>query len=322
MAKNIVICCDGTGNQYGKNATNVLKLFERVHKAPGRQVAFYDPGVGTSGGSRLVTFIGRRVAKLAGGALGYGITRNIEDGYRYLMDQYDDGDRVYIFGFSRGAFTARALAGMLCKVGLLHRARWNLVSYASHMYRRGDEQTAAGFKAAFSRPCDPHFIGVWDTVKSVGLIVPRRFGTATLNPLIAHGYHALAIDEKRWKFKPLLWEEPAASNQTIEQVWFTGVHADVGGFYDEAELSDITLRWMLRKAEGCGLDLAEPEFAQEEDIHKGKLHNSLLWFWWLLLWWRRKIPAGAKIHISVQQRMEAVKGYRPHNLPPDPNFVS
>ena len=124
MPKNIVICCDGTGNQFGKNPTNVLKLFERVLKAPDRQVAFYDPGVGTSGGSKLVTNIGRWFAKLAGGILGYGITQNIEDAYRYLVDQYDDGDQVYIFGFSRGAFTARALAEMLCKVGLLHRPAW------------------------------------------------------------------------------------------------------------------------------------------------------------------------------------------------------
>ena len=321
MPKNIVICCDGTGNQFGENPTNVLKLFQRVLKAPGRQVAFYDPGVGTSGSNMLVTYIGRKVAKLAGGALGYGITRNIEDAYRYLMDQFDEGDQVYIFGFSRGAFTARALAGMLCKVGLLHRARWNLVSFASHMNRQGDDKTAAGFKEVFSRPCDPHFVGVWDTVKSVGLFVWRGFETATLNPRIAHGYHALAIDERRSNFKPTLWDEPAAQNQTIEQVWFAGVHSDVGGYYDEAELSDIALRWMLRKAVVFGLELTKPGFAGEKDVHAEELHESLLWYWRIFGWGRRKIPAGANIHISVQKRLQEVKKYRPPNLPPGRKFV-
>ena len=322
MPKNIVICCDGTGNQYGKNHTNVLKLFEQVSKAPDRQVAFYDPGVGTSGGSRLVTYTGRFIAKLAGLALGYGITRNIEDAYLYLMDQYEEGDRVYIFGFSRGAFTARALAEMLCKVGLLHRARWNLVSYASHMYRFGDSDTAKDFKDTFSRRCDPHFVGVWDTVKSVGLIDWRRFHTDTLDKNIAHGYHALAIDEKRWKFRPSIWEEPEDTAQTIEQVWFAGVHSDVGGYYDEAELSDIALRWMLRKALDCGLDLKDRQFAHVKDAYTRKPHNSLRWFWLLLGWWWRKIPPGAKIHVSVQKRMGAGIGYKPRNLPKEDNFVS
>lgn len=335
MPKNIVICCDGTGNRYGANPTNVLKLFERADKHSAKQVSFYDPGVGTSGAYPVVTFIGRAITKFLGLAFGYGLTRNIEDAYRYLMEHFEQEDSVYIFGFSRGAFTARALAGMLCKVGLLYRGRVNLVSYATEMYRFGKPEIAEGFKSTFAQDCYPHFVGVWDTVKAVGLIFPRKFQKPTLNEKIDFGYHALAIDEKRWKFIPRLWHEPAAPNQIIEQVWFAGVHSDVGGWYKETGLSDIALNWMLQNAKNQGLAIAQDQIDKIHGNYEGQKHKSLVsspfWLslallpwppWWWLLWHGRKIPDGAKIHVSVQDRKRNVKAYEPRNIPKDAVFVN
>ncbi len=314
MIKNIIICCDGTGNEYGKANTNVVKLFNLIVKDNKKQIAFYDPGVGTYGAVGANTKIGGAFNKLLGLAFAYGLTKNIQDAYEYLMDNYQQGDKVFLFGFSRGAFTVRALAGMLHKCGLLEKGSKNLIPYASKMYHKGDREIARGFKETFCRECKPHFIGVWDTVKSVGLIRNRKFANAKLNPDVAFGYHALSVDEKRSKFRPNLWDEPAARKQTIEQVWFAGVHSDVGGSYKERELSDITLRWMLDNAKKRGLLVSERADETTGDC-TGKLHNSLLPIWWILGWKRRKIQAHAKIHSSVYNRMNKVDKYRPKNVP-------
>lgn len=314
MIKNIVICCDGTGNEYGKENTNVVRLFNLIAKDDKKQIAFYDPGVGTYGAVGANTKIGSAFNKLLGLAFAYGLTKNIEDAYEFLMDNYRQGDKIFLFGFSRGAFTVRALAGMLHKCGLLEQGSKNLLPYASRMYHKSDAVVARGFKETFCRECKPHFIGVWDTVKSVGLIKPRKFPNATLNPDVQFGYHAVSIDEKRSKFRPNLWDEPAASNQTIEQVWFAGVHSDIGGSYKEQELSDITLRWMLDNAKSHGLLVSERANQVIGDC-TGKLHNSLLPIWWILGWKKRKILPGAKIHSSVYNRMNKMNSYRPKNLP-------
>ena len=190
MTKNIVICCDGTGAEYGSNNSNVVKLYQRVVRDSG-QIAFYDPGVGTF--SFLGRSLGRRVGVALGKAFGAGMQLNIEDAYRYLMDRYRTGDKVFLFGFSRGAFTVRALAGMLHKCGLLQRGSNNLVPYASRTYnRRSNESIAAGFKATYSHECKPHFIGVWDTVGSMGWFWGKKFFDTRLNEDVVYGYQAVA----------------------------------------------------------------------------------------------------------------------------------
>ena len=317
MARNIVICCDGTGNRYGQKNTNVVKLFQILIKHPKRQPAFYDPGVGTLGSHFSLTFIGRALTKLMGLVTAYGMTKNIEDAYAYLMEKYEEGDKVFLFGFSRGAFTVRALAGMLHKCGLLEKGCNNLIPYASNMYRKGSTNVAKGFKRTFCRECRPHFIGVWDTVKSVGLFFPRKFPNATLNEDVSIGRHALAIDEKRSKFKANLWDPPAP-HQDIQQVWFSGMHSDIGGSYPETGLSNIALRWMIHEAENEGLLVDQDQKKVFVPNHRDKLHNSLLPFWWILGWWIRKIRSGSLVHISVKRRMEDKKKYRPKNLPEDP----
>lgn len=171
--KNIVICCDGTGNEYGPNNTNVVKLYKSVIR-DAEQIAFYDPGVGTI--SFLSRELGRQVGILLGKALGMGLQQNIEDAYRYLMDRYRTGDKVFLFGFSRGAFTVRALAGMLRKCGLLQKGNNNLIPYASKIYNKPNNQDiATGFKETYCRECKPYFIGVWDTVGSMGWFWGKNF---------------------------------------------------------------------------------------------------------------------------------------------------
>lgn len=316
MGKRIVICCDGTGNEYGENNTNVVKLFELIQRDRPDQIVFYDPGVGTFGSNAAVTKVAKFVTRVMGLAFAYGITRNIEDAYEFLMDNYEEGDKVFLFGFSRGAYTVRALAGMLHKCGLLEKGTKNLIPYASRMYRKGKPNVAQGFKATYSRKCKPQMVGVWDTVKSVGLFRPK-FPHARLNEDVKFGYHALAIDEKRSKFRPNLWDESTANENRIEQVWFAGVHSDVGGYYQEDGLSDITLKWMLGKAKDCGLLINEREYNElaVNGEYQEKLHNSLVPMWWIAGWRKRDIFKNALVHKSVFRRIEAGIGYRPKNLP-------
>lgn len=331
MAKNIVVCYDGTGNEFCKNNTNVVKTFQAALRENERQVAFYDPGVGTF--SVLGRVVGRRFGILVGKAFGWGLQENLEDGYRYLMAQYRPGDRIYLFGFSRGAFQARALAGMLYRCGILQQGAENLVHYVSGIYNRyrtegvGPDVTEA-FKATYCHPCPVHFIGVWDTVGSLGWLYGKRFFDAALNDQVSFGYHAMAIDEKRKKFPVLPWNESPGAlkpHQTVEQVWFAGVHSDVGGWYDEHGMSDIALEWMLRKAEACDL-LLKPDWQRQiQPEHAANptdpIHESRTGFWKLWPPAPRVIPEGAKVHRSVQLRMNGGCGYKPANLPQSITWV-
>ena len=219
--KNIVICCDGTMARYGvpEENSNVVRLFERLSSDGPGQVSYYDPGVGTYSPAR--TLVGRGWAKAKMSVAGWGVRDNVNQAYRYLMETYESGDRVYLFGYSRGAYTVRLLAGMLHMCGLLTRGSDNLVPYATRLYRkRGSpkyDRIAPGFKKSFSRECRPHFIGVWDTVASVGLLRRKFFQDMKLNPDVSYGYQALSVDEWRTYFKPAVWlESGLAPRQTIE----------------------------------------------------------------------------------------------------------
>ena len=312
--KNIIICCDGTGNEFGCNNTNVVLTYMLVRKHDA-QVAYYDPGVGTGGWDYEET--GALKAK-SDQATGHGLQKNVEDAYRYLMGCYQPGDRIFLFGFSRGAFTVRSLAGMLHKCGLLRRDAGNLVEYAAKVYStEGNASLAGEFREAFGRDCPVHFVGVWDTVESLVMNAGRRFHDATLNPEVASGYHALAIDERRRDFPPSLWNETELHpGQTVEQVWFAGVHADVGGWYDERGLSNIALHWMLERAKGRGLALDEAKLAQHPKDPHAKAHDSYTGLWRMRGAEPRRIPEGAKIHASVEARMaQSANAYDPRNLP-------
>ena len=313
--KNIVICCDGTGNEFGRNNTNVVLTYVLAEKDEG-QVVYCDPGVGTGGWEYEAD--GRGLRAKSDQATGGGLQRNVEDAYRYLMASYEPGDHVYLFGFSRGAFTVRSLAGMLHRCGLLRADAGNFVEYAGKMYNAtGREAVAREFRAVFGRPCPVRFIGVWDTVASLVLNAGRRFHDAALNPEVSYGYHALAIDEVRRDFPPSLWDEaPEPGGQTVEQVWFAGVHSDIGGWYDERGLSNVTLHWMLGKAGACGLRVDQARLAGFPPNPHDRAHESYDGFWRMRGREPRTIPADAKIHASVRERMDrGTNGYRPENLP-------
>jgi len=269
--KKIVLCCDGTGNEFdppdpdpankraGKNS-NVVKLYTAL-QIDNDQVGYYHPGVGTMGAPTATHWWSRDWSKIKGLAFGDGFRENVLDAYRYLMEVFNDNgghgneDEVYIFGFSRGAYTARALAGFLHGYGLLCRGNEGHIPYAWRMYvAQHDDRDKThvepdvAFKETFSHGnFRIHFLGVWDTVSSVGWIyTPLRLFNLAQNNSILRGRHAISIDEHRCFFQDNLWGEPLAG-QDLVQAWFAGVHSDVGGSYPQLEsgLSDITLRWML-----------------------------------------------------------------------------
>ena len=353
MAKNVVICCDGTGNEFGEQNSNVVKLYKTLVSDAG-QIAFYHPGVGTMGARNALTRIGKWWTRVIGLAFGYGISDNVADAYEFLIKNFHPDDRVYVFGFSRGAYTARALCGMLHIVGLLTEGNEGLIPYAIRMIKRSeiDFKVAADFKKTFSRECKPHFVGVWDTVSSVGWIynaVHFPFTRATKNPDFHIIRHAVSIDERRAFFRQNSFGEPDDTHQDVKEVWFAGVHSDVGGSYPESksQLSQIALRWMLGEAELANLKI---DARRKADILGGKLpylppdpatknqHESLHGLWWIAELWpkivnertsqgiwkkslrinfgrRRWIPADALVHESVEQRlMTAGLSYRPSNL--------
>src|SRR5712692_882400 len=221
MAKNIVICCDGTGNEFGESKSNVVNLYKLlVHDDS--QVAYYHPGVGTMGARSALTGITRWWTKVIGLAFGYGISDNIADAYQFLMRTFEPDDKVYVFGFSRGAYTARALCGMLHIIGLLREDNEGLIPYSIRMIKQKhiDFPLAADFKKTFSRDCKPHFVGVWDTVSSVGWVynVAHFPGTkATHNPDLRIIRHAVSIDERRAFFRQNLFGAPYDAQQDIRK---------------------------------------------------------------------------------------------------------
>ena len=309
-----ILCFDGTENELDGTASNVLKL-ARFLKKSNTQIVFYDPGVGT-----LATGVMRKVKEKFQSATGHGLQQNLLDGYTFLMENYRAGGKVYLFGFSRGAYTARALAGFIYRVGLLKKQHKNLLPYALDAYNNKDFKVMSQLRGNFSNDCSSHFIGVWDTVGSLIRIASKyEYYDTSLNPDTEYGYHAVSIDEKRKRFPVTLWNlNNRSRNQTIEQIWFAGVHSDVGGGYKEAGLSDITLQWMINKASMQGLQfinmkgLINPDaFGQIHDERKKKLH------WRLSRPVDRPMPDDAKqVHPTVYQRVDNKKlNYKPKNLP-------
>lgn len=278
MARNIIICCDGTGNEIEADLSNVLKLY-RILKKNDEQIVYYDPGIGTLSRLNLWAHFVQKAKQVFCLSTGYGLDENIMDAYKFLIDTYQEGDRVYLFGFSRGAYTVRALAGFLHLVGLLKPEQKVLCDYALTAYKQvnvdGDFTGAARFaEITCARKVPIHFIGVWDTVSSVLVPRPDRFFIPSLqklpytakNPMVKACRQAIAIDERRRMFRLNAWREPqdyhpnpfdpkTKETQDIRQVWFSGVHADVGGGYPEKKsaLAKFPLAWMITEAKKFGL---------------------------------------------------------------------
>ncbi len=319
MGKNIIICCDGTGNEPSdKHNSNVVKLYSLIEKNPETQVTFYDTGVGTFGLKPYTVY--SRIT-------GLGLSENIRQAYSYLMAHYRDGDKVFLFGFSRGAYTVRCLAGLLKKIGLLQKGNFNLLGFGINQYfdTKNDKITEE-FKQNFSRECNVHLVGVWDTVAAFIPFPPnRKFKNNKLNAKIPFGFQALAIDEKRKNFKHEIWEEQddiVETNQVIEQVWFAGVHSDVGGSNESSGLSDISLEWMIDKAKAQGLIMKNGyELEIRKDI-SDRIYESYKHIWKLRSEFVREISLGSKIHCSVLQRViRGINNYHPKQLPKDPDDI-
>jgi uncharacterized protein (DUF2235 family) len=260
--RRLVVFFDGTWNtpDTGDNVTNVVKLLRATPCSDGEvsQVLFYDKGVGT----------GEFTDRIVGGASGKGLTENVIDGYRFLGNNYAEGDEIYIFGFSRGAYTARSLAGMLGRAGLLKARHLGSPLLKVIEISRSDLDGESKRKAIAALNLDRHAevpiecVGVWDTVGSLGIpgdlgrqlyLKPYQFCDVELGTMVNVALHAVAIDEKRSAFAPTLWVSPTGqplrAGQIVEQVWVPGVHSNVGGSYDDTGLSDIALEWMVRRVQ-------------------------------------------------------------------------
>lgn len=273
MEHNIVSMCDGTGNAVDMNLSNVLKLF-RIATKDERQIVYYGAGIGTIGSSDAWARVRQATKSVFSLATGYGLDDDILAAYGHLCRHWREGDRIFLFGFSRGAYTARAVAGLVHLIGLIPPEQLNLAGYGLRAFKQASDQNdftvAWNFaRVVRSRRAVISFLGVWDTVASV--LVPRRdriipqlltLPHTKTNPSVAVFRHAMAIDERRRMFRLNRWTEPqpfvpnpfdrskAGSLQDIKQVWFAGVHADVGGGYPEEEsaLAKFPLDWMIQEA--------------------------------------------------------------------------
>jgi uncharacterized protein (DUF2235 family) len=270
--KRIVICCDGTWNtSEQRHPTNVVKVRDAsLRQLPDgtEQAVYYHDGVGTRSW----------INKLPGGIFGAGLWQNVQSAYKYLVEHYEVGDELFFFGFSRGAYTARSVVGMVRKCGILRKEEIGKIQEAYDLYRnrriKPDDRHAQCYRLKYAVLANPSadtqrdippikFIGVWDTVGSLGIPLgllgrvfnrKHRFHDVSLSRIVANAYQALAIDEKRKPFKAAIWEQhPDATNQTLEQRWFAGVHTNVGGGNADARQSDRTLLWIMSKAKACGL---------------------------------------------------------------------
>lgn len=331
--RRLVVCCDGTWSRADQtHLTNVIKVAHAVKPVASDgtdQIVFYDPGVGT----------GNLIDRLFGGALGNGLEQNVRDAYLFLVHNYQVHDELFFFGFSRGAYTVRSLAGMIRNSGLLKKLHAGKFKDAYELYRRHDvhpnSDTAQRFRLDHSYQPFIKFIGVWDTVGALGVPleiawwVRRRYQLhdVELSKWVRNGYQALSIDDRRKVFEPAVWG-PREKGQRIEQTWFAGCHADVGGGVPDSRLSDITLRWMADRAEKHGLELDHEYLdAVHRPDHRGPIHDSysLVYRLWLpvareigLLKEKDKPPVfdeSQAVHRSVIDRMEHKRHvYLPDNV--------
>ncbi|MBB3695854.1 DUF2235 domain-containing protein [Sphingomonas sp. BK580] len=284
--RNIVVLCDGTSNQVEGDLSNVLKLY-RIADQSTLQRVFYDPGVGTIGNDNSWGRLRQKVVSVLSMASGAGLDDNILRAYGFLCENFRRGDRIFMFGFSRGAYTVRALAGLIHMVGLLRPDQINLSGFALNAYKhaaeRDDLHVAWDFARVMrSQTVSIHFVGVWDTVASMIVPRPDRFYIPSLrqlpytrvNPSVRAFRHAMAIDERRRMFRLNHWMDgqdfvqfpfarPLTSvKQDCRQLWFAGNHSDVGGGYPEtvSGLSKLPLDWMIREAEADGLRIDRAMF--------------------------------------------------------------
>jgi len=349
--KRLVVCCDGTWNRPDQTKqgvaapTNVAKISLALadEDADGNsQVLHYEAGVGTRRGERFL-----------GGAFGVGLSRNVQDCYRFLVDCYEPGDKLYFFGFSRGAYTARSTVGLVRNAGILRPEHRDQIKQAYALYRNPERDSEPSgiaselFRRSFSySEIYVDFVGVWDTVGALGIPIDGfrlpllsrlwTFHDTTLSRYVLNAYQAMAIDERRRPFRPTLWvQQDGAKDQMLEQVWFSGAHCDVGGGYRDPGLSEIALLWMAEKARSCGLSFkpdhlvvtnpAADDEARRAGIHvapdhAAELHDSRTRYYRLLPAYNRlatdegKNVDGGALASSAKRLHDDNRAYRPPGL--------
>lgn len=274
MSKRLVVCCDGTwaiaDQQSPTNVTKVALAIAPADASGQQQRSYYHPGVGT-----------RRFERFVGGVFGYGLSRNVRDAYRFLVRNFEPGDEIFLFGFSRGAYTARSVAGLIRNAGILRRENEDRLDRAYALYRSRSDAThprsvaATLFRRSYSHETRIRFIGVWDTVGALGIpvsgiplvnLINRRFQfhDTNLSTSVDAAFQALAIDEKRGPYRPAIWapQLDAPPYQRVEQVWFAGAHGNIGGGDRDHRLSDLALLWMADRARDLGLAFDLEAFAR------------------------------------------------------------
>ncbi|KAG6837766.1 hypothetical protein H0H93_001693 [Arthromyces matolae] len=312
--RNIILCFDGTGNKFGENS-NVVRFFRALVKNNHKQqLVYYQPGIGTYNKRQFITRTASKVASAIDQGIALHINDHVKEGYQFIMRNYRKGDEISLFGFSRGAHTARVVAGMLYKVGILPSHNDQQLDFAFSVYQTTGAEgydLSKEFKQTFSSPVTVEFVGVWDTVSSVG-IIPRSHPYTSVNYAVKHFRHALALDERRARFRPNVWNEPTLEREQdldvdepdiqfpgaevsrdnwvytppdrdicdVEEVWFSGCHADVGGGSHnnkvQESLSYIPLRWMIKECLLCGTNiLFDMEYLRSLGINLNKLAREL-----------------------------------------------
>lgn len=323
MGKNIIILSDGTGQKGGEGSnTNIYKIFNTIENRTDNQIIFYDPGIGTRG-IELIKQIS-----------GYGISQNIKDCYRFLFENYQAGDNIFLFGFSRGAATVRSLSSFIHYFGILPKSREDLINDAYKIYKIKNNKKRKAKAEAF---IDKHhtmwtrikFLGCFDTVSALGLplkgisaildqipFFQHNFHNYKLSESVENAYHALAIDDQRKTFHPKLWDSNIEEYQTLQQVWFPGMHTDVGGGYKKDNLSNIPFLWLCRKAMEHGLSIYNEENLDITPQADAVMHDSRSKWWQQIVYtkkersWPEERSNQPIIHECVKERAE-LKDYNP-----------
>ncbi|MGO3229270.1 MAG: DUF2235 domain-containing protein [Oceanisphaera sp.] len=335
--QRLIVLFDGTWNDPQDN-TNVVKLARSIAPFAGkyRQRFYYNPGVGT-----------RKATRLLGGMFGVGLSKHLLQGYDWLARHYRPGDEVWVFGFSRGAYTARSMVGMIRKCGLLHIVTPNQLSLAERLYRdksaAPNSEICQQFRRQYSQEITIHLLGVWDTVGALGVpgtMLSER-GTYSwhdtqLSKIVERAYQAIALDEHRAVYQAVPWTnhngQKKPAQLAVEQRWFIGAHANVGGGYLNDPLADLPLAWMQQQASNAGLLLTPVIPAKQAWLSAPT--DSYQAF--LAGWYARyrhlfysdtarlyrplytdaagNLSVGVTIDDSVWQRWQQLSSYRPNSL--------
>jgi uncharacterized protein (DUF2235 family) len=328
--RNLVVFADGTGQDGGvTHNTNIYKMFAMAEDRTPRQLCYYHSGVGTS-----------RWTRLLGLASGWGFGANVRACYAFLHEEYRADDRIFLIGFSRGAATVRSLAYFIHLFGILPRSRHELVLRAWRIYtiRNSEKRQERAKRFIEANPtmwANVHFVGCFDTVAALGApyqwaskaidylpACKHRFHNMRLSPCVVHAYHALALDDERRTFHPLLWDplekeanrastNPQAerlSCDTLRQVWFAGMHSDVGGGYEQQALSDIPLAWLTSRAVEHGFHVYQGHRINIKEDANGYMHDSRAGRWRIYrraqrAWDTNRLDKPV-LHGSVAQRMK------------------